>query len=141
MELDMTLSLQPSGPALHDRSPDRIAEYDVLGLPSGVSARIARHAGNWSLVIDEGSVRGESSGAYDTADDALEALRAHIEGGGGSTGLARAFRAGGTEISSPDPDDRRVYVMSGPAGFWLIRFDGEQSTGIRDKFRSWSRRP
>ena len=105
----------------------------MIGLPSGVSARIARHTGHWSLAIDEGSTRGESSGTYDTADDALDALRAHIEGGGGSTGLARAFRAGGTKILEPGSGDRRVYVVSGPAGFWLIRFDGEQLTGSRDK--------
>jgi hypothetical protein len=125
----MTLSLLSA----HDRSTSEFTDYDVLGLPTGVGARIARHESGWSLAIDEGGAHGEPSGTYDTPEDALDGLRAHIEGGGGSTGLARAFRAGGTTVKTPAPDDRRVYVVSGPAGFWLIRFDGAQLTGSRDK--------
>lgn len=133
MEPAMTLSLQPAGLTSPHQSADEPAEYTVLGLPSGVGARIARHGESWALAIDEGSAHGEWSGAYATADDALHGLYAHIEGGGGSTGRARAFRAGDTRLPSPGEDERRVYVVSGPAGFWLIRFDGAQLTGSRDK--------
>jgi hypothetical protein len=131
MEPAMTLSLQPAPTS--QPSADEPAEYTVAGLPSGVGARIARHGEHWALAIDEDAKRGDWTGAYATADDALHGLCAHIEGGGGSTGRARAFRAGDTKIPSPGPDERRVYVVSGPAGFWLIRFDGAQLTGSRDK--------
>jgi len=77
--MESNLTLCPSlriGSARVLIDPDHVYQYDVVGLPSGQSATIAKMTcSRWMIWRSEDGARGWWVGDYDTAEEALEEIQ------------------------------------------------------------------
>jgi hypothetical protein len=81
--MPIKLSLRPS---IHSRpGPDfadpkkRVIQHQVQGLPPGRKALIGQSNHKWKILRTKDGVSGDWEGEYDTAEEALAALRQELD--------------------------------------------------------------
>ena len=85
MKCTLILAEPTIGSATNDTAMDILknpTQWRVGGLPPGEEAQIGRHPDptKWSILRRIGSIQGNWEGSYDTAEEALKALEAEVNG-------------------------------------------------------------